>query len=311
MRTKGINLGAAMWLLLLPATFLTSCTKDDDAANNTAVTLTFTTRAPGDGTDPNLLPGEGMKHLRIIVEEDQSSIRYNYTHTFTSEETSHTVKFGDLYAGKTYHFYAVANESSFDGKFDGISPEVVIRLQKTALTADPNSLIGQGKSLPASGTLTLEQLNGITSLKKNISLKRVVAKVNLTIKNETGNSQTLNDVKIADASAEKTPLLEGTSIPVGTKKEVSWGTIDVPAKGYNAVRYLYESSQTSGFQLTAIWNGKMYELPLVTSGKPITEIPRNTQLNLTVTLKENAAQPCTLVCELAPWTEKELTPEYQ
>ena len=77
------------------------------------------------------------------------------------------------------------------------------------------------------------------------------------------------------------------------------------------MRYLYESSQKSGYKLAATWNGKTYELPLVTTGNPITEIPRNTQLNLTVTLKGNAAQPCTLVCELAPWTEKELTPEYQ
>ena len=90
MKNKLLKHTGAMLLLL--ACCLTSCIKEEGftPTDKASVTLTFTTRAPGD--DPNLLKGEGMKHLRVIVADQQSGeVRFNYTHAFDQEETTQNV----------------------------------------------------------------------------------------------------------------------------------------------------------------------------------------------------------------------------
>ena len=108
MRNNLLKYTGAMLLLL--ACCLTSCIKEDYAvADKASVTLTFTTRANGT-TDSNLEAGEGMKHLRVlVVDQATSEIRFNYEREFQENEISATVTFGDLYAGHTYDFYAIAN----------------------------------------------------------------------------------------------------------------------------------------------------------------------------------------------------------
>ena len=114
MKNKLLKHTGAMLLLL--ACCLTSCIKEEGftPTDKASVTLTFTTRAPGDDADPNaILEGEGMKNLRVIVVDQASKeIRFNRTFPVPDNATSHTVRFGDLYAGRTYDFYAIANASA-------------------------------------------------------------------------------------------------------------------------------------------------------------------------------------------------------
>lgn len=315
MKNKLLKHTGAMLLLL--ACCLTSCIKEEGftPTDKASVTMTFTTRAPGD--DPNLLKGEGMKHLRVIVADQQSGeVRFNYTHEFDQEETTHTVHFGDLYAGRTYDFYAIANEASFSGNFD--NPDLSTILE-TTLTQDANTLIGvdNNKYLPAAKKVNRQILAG-TNQPIEIEMLRPVAKVQLTFKNTTEKEVTLTDVKIPGMVYSSAYLFYQGKAPAGAQFEgdVSFetnnvpGTVVVPA-GNEAnpgiatiVRYVYPSpNKTEAYKLLADWNGPREEVLKTADETEIKGVRRNQMLNMTVTLKSNNG--FSLVCEPMPWDGKE------
>lgn len=301
MKNKLLKHTGAMLLLL--ACCLTSCIKEEGftPTDKASVTLTFTTRAPGDDADPNaVLKGEGMKNLRVIVVDQASKeIRFNRTFPVPDNATSHTVHFGDLYAGRTYDFYAIANEASFDGDFstyaEGTKLDDEDALLNYQIDKTANALIDAdaGTYLPAAGKAELP-VKAEADQKLDITMQRAVAKAKVTFVNETGAEQTITDVKLVKVGASSTTLFpRTTTLPIASEN-LELGTVSVTAADGSvgsALGYIYESAAPAdGYALEATWNGNMKRFALadMEGGTAISsQIIRNQMLNITITLKVN------------------------
>lgn len=299
MRNNLLKYTGAMLLLL--ACCLTSCIKEDYAvADKASVTLTFTTRANGT-TDSNLEAGEGMKHLRVlVVDQATSEIRFNYEREFQANEISATVTFGDLYAGHTYDFYAIANEESFDGDFSG-TPDLK-QLYETLLNQEAGTLIdaSAGKHLPAAAKRSLK-ITGNENQQLEIEMQRVVAKARVNFINQTGAEQQITDIRLVEVGAANTYLfprsydMDYTPNDAGSV-DLALGDVTVSASmdetASTALGYFYESkAPEGGYVLEATWNGKKKTFPLndmeTEEGSDLSQILRNAFINITLTLKQN------------------------
>lgn len=297
MRNNLLKYTGAMLLLL--ACCLTSCIKEDYAvADKASVTLTFTTRANGT-TDSNLEAGEGMKHLRVlVVDQATSEIRFNYEREFQANEISATVTFGDLYAGHTYDFYAIANEESFGGDFSG-TPDLE-ELEATLLRQEAGTLIdaSAGKHLPAAAKRSLT-ITGNENQQLEIEMQRVVAKARVNFINQTGAEQQITDIRLVEVGATNTSLFpknyEMTYTPGDAGSvDLDLGDVTVSAPmdatASTALGYFYESTAPEGgYVLEATWNGKKKTFPLTEmgGGNGLSQILRNAFINITLTLKQN------------------------
>lgn len=297
MRNNLLKYTGAMLLLL--ACCLTSCIKEDYAvADKASVTLTFTTRANGT-TDSNLEAGEGMKHLRVlVVDQATSEIRFNYEREFQANEISATVTFGDLYAGHTYDFYAIANEESFGGDFSG-TPDLK-QLYETLLDEEPGMLINAsaGKHLPAAAKRSLK-ITGNENQQLEIEMQRVVAKARVNFINQTGTEQQITDIRLVKVGAANTSLFpknyEMTYTPGDAGSvDLDLGDVTVSASmdetASTALGYFYESTAPEGgYALQATWNGKPKTFPLTEmgGGNGLSQILRNAFININITLKQN------------------------
>lgn len=324
MKNKLLKHTGAMLLLL--ACCLTSCIKEDGftPTDKASVTLTFTTRAPGDDADPNaVLKGEGMKNLRVIVVDQASKeIRFNRTFPVPDNATSHTVRFGDLYAGRTYDFYAIANEASFSGDFstyvEGEDLADENDLLNYQITANANTLIAEG--IPAAGKEDLT-VSGNENQSLTITMQRAVAKAKVTFVNETGAEQTITDVKLVKVGAANTVLfpmndeMNYTPNDKGTV-DLDLGDVTVAAaqnsEASTDAGYFYESqAPDEGYTLQATWNGNTKVFSLVSDmvgGSSLqSAILRNKFLNITITLKANDWK---LDYEILPWNDHEVSIDF-
>lgn len=321
MKNKLLKHTGAMLLLL--ACCLTSCIKEEGftPTDKASVTLTFTTRAPGDDADPNaVLKGEGMKNLRVIVVDQASKeIRFNRTFPVPDNATSHTVRFGDLYAGRTYDFYAIANEASFGGDFSTYAEGEDLAdendLLNYQITANANTLIAEG--IPAAGKEDLT-VSGNENQSLTITMQRAVAKAKVTFVNETGAEQTITNVKLVKVGANSTTLFpvsgEMNYMPndAGTV-DLELGDVTVPAAQNSEatstkVGYFYESKKPDeGYTLQATWNGNTkvfsFENDMVGASSVSNYILRNKFLNITITLKANDWK---LDYEVLDWDDHEV-----
>ena len=317
MKNKLLKHTGAMLLLL--ACCLTSCIKEEGftPTDKASVTLTFTTRAPGDDADPNaVLEGEGMKNLRVIVvDQGSDEIRFNRTFPVPDNATSHTVRFGDLYAGRTYDFYAIANEASFGGDFstyaEGEDLADENALLNYQITANANTLIAEG--IPAAGKNSLTVAEDADQ-KLDITMQRAVAKAKVTFVNETGAEQTITDVKLVKVGASSTTLFPRTTTLPTASENLELGTVSVTAADGSvgsALGYFYESAAPAdGYALEATWNGNMKRFALadMEGGTAISsQILRNQMLNITITLKVNDWK---LEANVLPWNHEQINFEY-
>lgn len=329
MKNKLLKHTGAMLLLL--ACCLTSCIKEEGftPTDKASVTLTFTTRAPGDDADPNaVLEGEGMKNLRVIVvDQGSDEIRFNRTFPVPDNATSHTVRFGDLYAGRTYDFYAIANEASFSGDFSTYAEGTKLDNEDALLNypirvADANALIDAdaGTYLPAAGKAELP-VKAEADQKLDITMQRAVAKAKVTFVNETGTEQTITDVKLVKVGASSTTLF-----PVSDKMnympndagtvDLELGDVNVPAaqisEATTKTGYFYESTAPDGgYTLQATWNGntKVFSFAndMVGASSVRDYILRNKFLNITITLKANDWK---LDYEVLDWDDHEVNIDF-
>ena len=188
-----------------------------------------------------------------------------------ANEISATVTFGDLYAGHTYDFYAIANEESFGGDFSG-TPDLE-QLEATLLDEVPGTLIdaSAGKHLPAAAKRSLT-IAGNENQQLEIEMQRVVAKARVNFINQTGAEQQITDIRLVKVGAANTYLFP-TSYDMNYTPNDN-GSVDLAlddvtvsapmnAKASTALGYFYESTAPEGgYALQATWNGKQKTFPL-------------------------------------------------
>lgn len=314
MKYTGIAAVCLLLLALLPA----SCIKDDYAAKEKAtVQVTFTTRAEANTTvaGSNLADNERMQTLRVIVAKGDE-ILYNEFYDeddfdeYENGQKYKTVTFSELVTeeeeDRNFDFYAIANENGTGYNDWGNITVSALNAREITQSFSSASLIPQTAKRRI--TVNIPQEEGNIQQEK-IQLEFVVSKISLSFSNQTGEAQTLSDVKIVGAKPDKGFLFndednETIYIPDDVKySDVEWarevinaGTEMEPTIFNYSPVYLFQGqnpSLDSGYKLTATLNNsdnRELEMPSITGLKRGQELKINirlykeavdTQINLT------------------------------
>ena len=311
-------------LLLLLALLPVSCIKDDYAAKEKAtVQVTFTTRTLSDEiiAGNELADNERMQTLRVIVAKG-NKILYNEYYTkddfaqYANGQRYKTVTFSELVTedeeDRTFDFYAIANEVGTGyNDWENVSVQTLENREITQPFSS-NSLIPQ----TAKKTITVQiPQDGGGIQEEKMQLEFVVAKVSLSFSNQTGEAQTLSDVKIVGAKPDKGFLFNDENektiyIPDGLNySDVIWPRYVIPAgTELNPTVYDYppvylfpgqNSSLDSGYILTATLNdldSRELKMPSITG------LDRGQELKINIRLyKEAVDTQINLTWEVVDW----------
>lgn len=303
----------------------TGCIQDDvNGTRETTLTLTFSTRAPGDS--PNTTgPGpanEHMRTLRVILTETDGTIRYNTKITgIPQDATDQKVTFSELITvadgTTTFNVYAIANEESFVNPTDQLAATTGnisdmnlenLTLDKEILTKLNQGLEDEYKDndsyrLPQTAkkqvTVMPEQDNEAT-----IQLEFVVAKVDLMFTNQSPQKIDMGSITFSNMDVATTQLLPLENRKISDEGEdVTLSGITVPANGtYNETFYVYESQVTGNdsYILSTAWGSNSLNLTTAEGGLG-KEFTRGTKLDIDITLNPTSITNFNLV--VLPWGE--------
>ena len=297
-----------MLSVLCVAALWGGCQRGGGEEGTAEVTLRFATRADGtDGTDPNALPNEGIKTLRVILYKDGEIYRVDRLRDFTGDENPvlvKSVKVYDVPLGEIT-FYLIANEGSVGKTYD--TPKA-IRDDFVEVNGMQKLLVKEGwkffplaaedivaTGLPMAGVRTVEIMEDTESL--DITLERAVAKLNLTIENALTENITVTGINWGGFMSDRVYLFRMQNLDMPAETEYgSWSSpcnLDIPA-GTNGtfVGYVYpshagegNSTYTLGLQTAA---GSTYGPARIMERTQLTYIVRNTQVNIRATISKEA-----------------------
>lgn len=335
---KKTNRYISLLLALVFAAGLSSCIKEDyaDSTKNdkATVSLVFDTRAPGvDGQTVQAGPNEGIKTLRvIIVDSESSTVNVNKLYDYSAEPDPVQVKtltIMNLPVGQK-DFYVIANEGSVE--MNGIDLNTW-QEKGTFNESDKNGLLqaviasGFPKTdaeiaelgLPIAGVESAN-ITGTGDQVIEIPITRAVAKFVLYINNESGEAFNLNSVNFGTFVADRTylfPVQNGLPQEVTYKEMYSLDAnttvaADDDGKGEPAfIGYIYETgtrdagnftlsltSSTSGFEDLA----KAVPIQFQEQGR--NHISRNEQVEITATVDVNKEVQTDLKILVEHWGEK-------
>lgn len=307
-----------------------ACTQGEEPARlgTNVLMLTFQTGAPqaDEAGDTNTAPNEQMKTLRVIVTNDEGTILENRKVEDIAPELSiYQMTFEELAeegTEHTYHIYAVANEEAFVTDLPNNPLAATegtniseMHLDTWVLTKDLlnrwNEAIDQSapaaQCLPQTGRESVT-VKPNTSAEVSVKLKFVVAKVRLTFINDTGEEQTVTGLSLGGVAPDQGYLFNGgDESGVHIPKDVNYEnlvfddqTMPVDASVTTSA-YIYPSANhafSGGYELNATWG---LERKLQTGRS---QLDRNKQLDIEVTLRNRADNDITINCEVLPWCEK-------
>lgn len=297
----------SLLLAVLLTAGLSSCIKDDyaDTSKDTAtVNLVFDTRASGqDGSTVQGEAGEGIKTLRvIIVDKGTNHVDVNEKRNLVDAGESEFIKTLTILHLPTGNksFYVVANEESVGLDLEQSLPEgsyyesadTTAFLQKVIESTNfPRTDIA-AQGLPIAG-MAYANITGTEDQNINIPITRVVAKMELTLTNATGEAFTLSQVTLGNFFPANTylfPQQTPLTLPDGATpytghtftENATWNDGQTQTFTY----YFYESSAGSGAYTIALNDGSDYAAaPIMVDDTPLAFIARNTQLKVTGTIE--------------------------
>ena len=304
----------SLLLAAFMAAGLSSCIKEDyaGASDETAtVNLVFDTRASGqDGDKVQGEANEGIKTLRvIIVDTDNNRVDVNELRDFSGETPQpvlqKTLTIMGLPVGNK-DFYVIANEASvgligldtprpgeyFDeAEKSALLSTLINNEQRTYFPSTDTEIEKNG--LPIAGTVSAK-ITGAEDQTIEIPITRAVAKMELTLTNDTGDDFELNQVTLGRFFANSTylfPQETELALPDG----VAYG--DHTFSTNNATLsdgesqtfhfYFYESNAGEGAYTIALNDGADYAAApiMLNEDTPLTSVARNTQLKVTGTIE--------------------------
>lgn len=304
--------GIGVCLLLLSVLLPTSCIKDDYAAGeNASVTMTFTTRAQSadpsvDGSVP-LLDNEQMKTLRVIVARKSGEILFNVKYDIDVNETFKKITFSELTTnknGEKFDFYAIANEEAFLDAGESLEGKGISLTELKARVINKNFNSPALSQLPQAAYQEIEVKPGENN-EATMQLLFPVAKINLSFVNTTGSEQNISEVKLQYGTPNGAKLFYDGNMPTSVDKtgmHITFDDFTLNAAGENPsrVRYVYPGETNQQYVITAKWNEKDYTLPLEIDNKPLKNLARGSQYNVTITLKGGGL---TVSCVVQPWED--------
>lgn len=328
---KKTNRYISLLLALVFAAGLSSCIKEDyaDSTKNdkATVSLVFDTRAPGvDGQTVQAGPNEGIKTLRVIIVDSKSStVNVNKLYDYSAEADPVEVKtltIMNLPVGQK-DFYVIANEGSVGmndidlnawqekGTFDDSDKNEL--LQAVISSGFPKTEIVE-LGLPIAGW----QSENITSTEDQvieIPITRAVAKMELTLTNNTGAPFQLDQVAMGSFFPNMTYLFPGKALPEGV--EYADHTFETNATlAEDATEtfcfYFYESNAGANAYTIQLNDGSEYgATPILVEPEeegeqatPLTSVERNTCVRVKGTIESKA---WTLLANVLPWQHEEVS----
>lgn len=330
---KKTNRYISLLLALVFAAGLSSCIKEDyaDSTKNdkATVSLVFDTRAPGvDGQTVQAGPNEGIKTLRvIIVDSESSTVNVNKFYDYSAEAGPVEVKtltIMNLPVGLK-DFYVIANEGSVE--MNGINLDTW-QEKGTFNESDKNELLqaviasGFPKTdaeiaefgLPIAGWQS-ENITGTEDQVIEIPITRAVAKMELTLTNNTGAPFQLDQVAMGSFFPNMTYLFPGKALPEGVAyADHTFETNATLAEDATETFcfYFYESYAGADAYTIQLNNGSEYgATPILVEPEeeggqatPLTSVERNTCVRVKGTIESKA---WTLLANVLPWQHEEVS----
>lgn len=328
---KKTNRYISLLLALVFAAGLSSCIKEDyaDSTKNdkATVSLVFDTRAPGvDGQTVQAGPNEGIKTLRVIIVDSKSStVNVNKFYDYSAEpgpvETK-TLTIMNLPVGQK-DFYVIANEGSVGmndidldawqekGTFDDSDKNEL--LQAVISSGFPKTEIAE-LGLPIAGVKS-ENITDTEDQVIEIPITRAVAKMELTLTNNTGAPFQLDQVVMGSFFPNMTYLFPDKGLPeVVTYAAHTFETNATLEEGATETFcfYFYESYAGADAYTIQLNNGSEYgATPILVEPEeeggqatPLTSVERNTCVRVKGTIESKA---WTLLANVLPWQHEEVS----
>lgn len=328
---KKTNRYISLLLALVFAAGLSSCIKEDyaDSTKNdkATVSLVFDTRAPGvDGQTVQAGPNEGIKTLRVIIVDSKSStVNVNKFYDYSDEPGPVETKMltiMNLPVGQK-DFYVIANEGSVGmndinlnawqekGTFDDSDKNEL--LQAVISSGFPKTEIAK-LGLPIAGVKS-ENITGTEDQVIEIPITRAVAKMELTLTNNTGASFQLDKVVMGSFFPNRTYLFPDKTLSEGvTYAAHTFETNATLEEGATETFcfYFYESNAGENAYTIQLNDGSEYGAtpilvePEVEGGQatPLTSVERNTCVRVKGTIESKA---WTLLANVLPWQHEEVS----
>ena len=330
---KKTNRYISLLLALVFAAGLSSCIKEDyaDSTKNdkATVSLVFDTRAPGvDGQTVQAGPNEGIKTLRVIIVDSKSStVNVNKLYDYSAEpgpvETK-TLTIMNLPVGQK-DFYVIANEGSVEmndidldtwqekGTFNESDKNEL--LQAVIASGFPKTdaeIVELG--LPIAGWQS-ENITDTEDQVIEIPITRAVAKMELTLTNNTGAPFQLDQVAMGNFFPNMTYLFPGKTL----SEDVTYAahTFETNATlAEDATEtfcfYFYESYAGADAYTIQLNNGSEYgATPILVEPEegggqatPLTSVERNTCVRVKGIIESKA---WTLLANVLPWQHEEVS----
>lgn len=328
---KKTNRYISLLLALVFAAGLSSCIKEDyaDSTKNdkATVSLVFDTRAPGvDGQTVQAGLNEGIKTLRVIIVDSKSStVNVNKFYDYSAEpgpvETK-TLTIMNLPVGQK-DFYVIANERSVGmndidldawqekGTFDDSDKNEL--LQAVISSGFPKTEIAE-LGLPIAGVKS-ENITDTEDQVIEIPITRAVAKMELTLTNNTGAPFRLDQVAMGSFFPNMTYLFPGKTLSEGVKYAAhTFETNATLEKGATETFcfYFYESNAGENAYTIQLNNGSEYgATPILVEPEeeggqptPLTSVERNTCVRVKGIIESKA---WTLLANVLPWQYEEVS----
>lgn len=330
---KKTNRYISLLLALVFAAGLSSCIKEDyaDSTKNdkATVSLVFDTRAPGvDGQTVQAGPNEGIKTLRVIIVDSKSStVNVNKLYDYSAEPGPVEVKtltIMNLPVGQK-DFYVIANEGSVGmndidlnawqekGTFDDSDKSELLQAVIASGFPKTDAEIAE-LGLPIAGWQS-ENITGTEDQVIEIPITRAVAKMELTLTNNTGASFQLDKVVTGSFFPNMTYLFPDKGLP----EDVTYvnHTFDTNATLEEGATetfcfYFYESNAGADAYTIQLNNGSEYgATPILVESEeeggqatPLTSVERNTCVRVKGTIESKA---WTLLANVLPWQHEEVS----
>ncbi len=317
MKKLGRYLGAIGLLLLIGVA--TSCIKDDIATTETGtanITVNISSRSGEvDNDNSEVLANEDIKTIRLILVQNGKVVS-NSKHSFTVPDGQKLLEQGIRIVGvnkAATDFYAVVNEEStgesFDTGFAVGAPFSAQAFMQTVLPASdatfPKTDIKE-KGLPMQGKASISESALVDNVSVVIPVKRVVARIDLNLTNNTGSTLAINSINFGGFFPSQTQL--GEFAPGDYKSFSFEETQEILATAGNNTHkftyYLYESKAGAGNYTVSLNDGTEYgAVPILVDGKPVTGLLRNHILSITGTINSSGWE---LTCEVNPWEKEDI-----
>lgn len=330
---KKTNRYISLLLALVFAAGLSSCIKEDyaDSTKNdkATVSLVFDTRAPGvDGQTVQAGPNEGIKTLRvIIVDSESSTVNVNKLYDYSTEAGPVEVKtltIMNLPVGQK-DFYVIANEGSVEmnginldtwqekGTFNESDKNELLQAVIASRFPKTDAEIAE-LGLPIAGWQS-ENITGTEDQVIEIPITRAVAKMELTLTNNTGAPFQLDQVAMGSFFPNMTYLFPGKALPEGVAyADHTFETNATLAEDATETFcfYFYESYAGADAYTIQLNNGSEYgATPILVEPEeeggqatPLTSVERNTCVRVKGTIESKA---WTLLANVLPWQHEEVS----